>query len=72
MPRGILAVAKFTSWDEGIQEGTAYEICEVKEEKDAYTFFFYDDNGSKLSISYFLEPKWAEFNNDMFQLYFQF
>lgn len=72
MPQGILAEAKFTSWDEGIVEGTVYEICEVKEYHDSYTFLFYDDNGIKQSIQYFFDPKWAVFNNDMFNLYFQF
>jgi len=72
MPAGILAEAKFTSWDEGIVEGTVYEICQVKQFDSEYELMFYDDNGNMNYIFYYLDPKYAVFNNDMFQLYFQF
>lgn len=69
MPRGILAEAKFSTWDGGIEYGTVYEICKVKLEDDHYQFSFYDDNGDIFHTFYYLD---GTPNNDLFQFYFQF
>lgn len=70
MPRGILAEAKFSTWDGGITHGTVYEICGVElVDGDAYQLTFFDDNGDKFHTYYYLD---GTPNNDLFQFYFQF
>ena len=72
MPQGILAEAKFSTWDGGIVAGTVYEVMEAIPNGDKIDLYFYDDNLVPVCISYYLKGKDVVYNNDMFQLYFQF
>lgn len=72
MPTGILAEAKFSTWDGGIVAGTVYEVAQVVPKENSYDFYFFDDNIVPICITYYLDPKDAIYNNDMFQIYFQF